>query len=91
MVTAICGGDIDFFKDGNKSILVVGFQSGQIEVRQSTGEIVHTTKVEGNGAIAKIFFYDYRMSGQKQVIVVTTTGRIQGYQVTQNLKQYDMS
>lgn len=31
------------------------------------------------------------MNGQKQVIVVTTKGVIQGYSVTKNLEQYDLA
>lgn len=62
LVTAICGCDIDLHGDGNK-LMLVGFESGQIEVRKHlSGEIVHTAKLE-KGTIAKIFYYDYRTSG----------------------------
>lgn len=47
-----------------------------------SGEIVHTTKVEDEGSIAKLFYYDYKMSGSKQLVVVTTNGFIQGYEIT---------
>lgn len=61
-VTAICGCDIDVYGDQQK-LLVIGFESGSIEVRKSfSGEIIFETKVEDS--IAKIFFYDYRMNGQ---------------------------
>lgn len=82
LVTAICGCDVDIHGDGNK-VLVVGFQSGALEVRKDiSGDILHQTKIEDAGQIAKIFYYDYRMNGQKQVVVVTTTGKIQGFSLT---------
>ena len=62
-VTAICGCDVDVFGNGQK-LLVLGFESGQIEVRSHiSGENVFTRKIEGAGSVAKIFFYDYRMNG----------------------------
>ena len=62
-VTAICGCDVDIFGNGQK-LLVLGFESGQIEVRSHiSGENVFTRKIEGAGSVAKIFFYDYRMNG----------------------------
>jgi hypothetical protein len=46
--------------------LIIGFESGQLEVRTHiSGEMIFTTKIEDAGAIGKIFFYDYRMNGQK--------------------------
>lgn len=46
VVTAICGCQQDLFGDGEK-LLIVGFKSGQIEVRKhKSGEIVHTTSLE---------------------------------------------
>jgi len=63
LVTAICGCNQDIYGDGEK-LLVVGFQSGSLEVRKhSSGEVIHNTAIEGGGAITKIFFYDYRMNG----------------------------
>ena len=38
-----------------------------------------------------MFYYDYKMSGSKQLVVVTTNGFIQGFEITQNLKQFDIS
>ena len=44
-------------------MLVIGFESGSIEVRKSySGDVIFETKVEDS--VAKIFFYDYRMNGQ---------------------------
>lgn len=72
--------------------MVIGFSSGQVEVRKhKSGEIVHTVNIEDAGAIAKVFYYDYRMAGEKQVVVVTTSGIIKGFSVTTNLKQYDIT
>ena len=91
LVTAICGIDMDYAKDGNK-LMIVGFQSGQIEVRKHlAGDIAFTTKIDNAGSIAKIFYYDYRMSGQKQIVIVTTTGFIQGYNITFDLKSFDIT
>lgn len=39
----------------------------------------------------RIFFYDYRMNGQKQVVVVTEKGIIQGFSLTKNINKYDLS
>lgn len=91
LVTAICGCDVDLFGDGQK-LMIVGFQSGVIEVRKAfSGEIVHSLKVsDGEGAIAKIFFYDYRMNGSAQVVAVTSTGLIKGYSLTSK-KTVDLS
>lgn len=62
-VTAICGCDLDIFGNGQK-LLIVGFESGQLEVRTHiSGEMVYSTKVENAGSIGRIFFYDYRMNG----------------------------
>ena len=70
----------------------MGFLSGQVEVRKHlSGEVIHQTKMEEDSAIANIFFYDYRSNGQNQVIIVTTSGLIKGFTLTQNLKQYDLS
>jgi len=66
--------------------------SGSVEVREHlSGQLVCQTKIENTGSISKIFYYDYRMSGQPQVIVVTEQGLIQGYTLTQNAKQYDLT
>ena len=73
-------------------LLIVGFQSGTLEVRKAqTGDIVFTTKLEGSGSVAKVFFYDYRMSGSKQVVVVTTTGKIIGYTIQSQSQQTQVS
>ena len=86
LVNSICGCDIDLYGDGQK-LLVIGFNSKQVEVRKhKSGEIVHTVNVDDTGVIAKVFYYDYRMAGEKQVVVVTTSGVIKGYSVTTNLK-----
>jgi Bardet-Biedl syndrome 2 protein len=85
-VSAICGCDKDVYGDGQK-LLIVGFESGQIEVRKHTsGDIIFTTIIDNSGYISKLFYFDYRMSGAKQVIAVTSKGFIQGYSVNQNLK-----
>lgn len=91
LVTAICGCDQDLFGDG-QNLLFVGFQSGNLEVRKDrSGEIVYTTKVgEGDTPISKIFFYDYRMQGQKQVIAVLADGLVKGFSISSN-KSVDLS
>lgn len=91
LVTAICGCDQDLFGDG-QNLLFVGFQSGNLEVRKDkTGEIIYTTKVgEGDSQISKIFFYDYRMQGQKQVIAVLANGLVKGFSISSN-KSVDLS
>ena len=48
-VTAICGCDVDIFGDREK-LLVVGFESGQIEVRKHiSGEVVFQVGIENSG------------------------------------------
>ena len=57
-VTALCG--VDFSADGTNKLLVVGFESGYVEVRKHrSGEVVYSTNLEGSGGITKLFFYDY--------------------------------
>ena len=52
IVTSICGCDQDIYGD-NQKLLIIGFQSGQIEVRKhASGEVIHTTSIEGGGAIS---------------------------------------
>jgi len=90
LVTAMCGANEDVFGDKQK-VLVIGFESGQIEVRKHLGEVVFQTRIPDSGAISQLFFYDYRMSGSSQVIAVTSKGIIQGYQLTPNLKQFNQT
>lgn len=90
-VTALCGCDIDLHKDGNR-LLVVGFSSGAIELRKDqSGDVLFQTKIDGAGGIAKLFYYDYRMSGQQQVVAVTTTGKIQGYNISHTKATADLT
>ena len=93
IVTSICGANVDLYGDGQQ-LLVIGFQSGKIEVRRSlTGEVCYASdqlKASG-GAIAKIFFYDYRMAGKPQVVVVTSKGLIHGYTLQRSTKQFDIA
>lgn len=90
-MTAICGCDIDLHRDGNR-LLVVGFSSGGIELRKDqSGDVLFQTKVDGAGGIAKLFYYDYRMSGEKQVVAVTTTGKIQGFNISQTKATTDLT
>lgn len=84
LVTAICGCDLNLYGD-NQRLMVVGFQSGVVEVRKDkSGDIVCSMKVGDGDAIAKIFYYDYRMSGTKQIVVVTSTGIIKGFSLSAN-------
>lgn len=83
LVTAICGCDTDIF--GDEKVMIVGFQSGVVEVRKDkSGDIVSSLKVGDGDPIAKILYYDYRMSGNKQVVVVTSTGIIKGFTLSAN-------
>ena len=85
-VTAVCGCNIDIGGTG-QLLIVAGYMSGAIEVREHlTGKVLFTTKLDDQGSISNIFFYDYRMQGSNQVIVVTEQGLIQGYTVTKNAK-----
>jgi hypothetical protein len=59
-----------------------------VEVRKHLGEVVYQTKVEG-GAVSKIFYYDFRMSGSNQVIVVTEKGSVQGFTIQVDSKGKD--
>ena len=64
-MTAICGCDIDIEGKGQR-LVAVGFMSGAIEIREHlSGKLIHQTKIEESGAISNIFYYDYRMQGQK--------------------------
>lgn len=75
-VTALCGCNIDLFENG-QLLVVIGFANGKIEVREHlSGKVIHETKIEGSGHISNIFFYDYRMSGQPQIIAITAKGII---------------
>jgi len=86
LATAICGCDIDLVGNG-QFLVIVGFLSGAIEVREHlSGKVIYQTKVEESGGISNLFYYDYRMSGQPQVVIVTLNGIIQGYNMTKNIK-----
>ena len=51
--------------------LVVGFEDGTIEVRKHRkGTLVHSVTLQSNAAVAKVFYYDYRNNGNKQLIAV---------------------
>lgn len=72
-VTSIAG--IDFQIEG-QFCLAVGFDNGVIEVRtHRTGELISSVTIspQSNGKvnpIVKLFYYDYRMQGNKQVVAV---------------------
>ena len=85
-MTAICGCNVDLFGKG-QLLVVAGFMSGAIEVREHlSGQVLQQTKIEDSGCISDIFFYDYRMSGEPQIVIVTQKGIIQGYTLTKNAK-----
>jgi len=84
-VTALAG--MDFAIDG-QMCLAVGFDNGTIEVRKHrTGDLVCSVKIanQDNGKdnpVVKLFYYDYRLQGNKMVIAVGRNGLIQGYTVS---------
>ena len=83
-VTALLG--VNFDVDG-QYIVVIGFQSGSIEARKHrTGEILHKTSLPS--AISQLFYYDYRMEGQPQVIAVDAEGEVKGMNITRNVRQF---
>lgn len=67
--------------------LAVGFDNGTIEVRKHrTGELLCEVQLarQDNGQenpVVKLFYYDYRMQGNKQIVAVGRNGLIQGYTV----------
>lgn len=59
--------------------MVVGFENGTVEVyKHRSGELLHSLKV-GTKAIQKLFYYDYRQAGSKQIISVDAEGNIKGF------------
>jgi len=75
--------------------LAIGFDNGTIEVRKHrTGDLVSTVKLNQqiNGKdnpVAKLFYCDYRMQGNKQVVAVGKDGLIQGYTVAISTSQIE--
>ena len=67
--------------------LAIGFDNGTIEVRKHrSGDLICSVKLakQENGhdnPVVKLFYYDYRMQGNKQVVAVGRNGLIQGYTV----------
>jgi Bardet-Biedl syndrome 2 protein len=89
-VAAICGCSTDVFGDG-RGLLVVGFSSGVIQVhRGSDGEMINRIDTIKE-PIAQLLFDDFRMMGKKQVIAVTTRGKVFGFNVQKSLKQLDIA
>ena len=84
-VTTLAG--LDFQIDGGMC-LAIGFDNGVIEVRKHrTGDLISSVKLanQSNGnanSVVKVFYYDYRMQGSKQIVAVGQDGLIQGYTVT---------
>jgi Bardet-Biedl syndrome 2 protein len=84
-VSALLG--VDFEKDGDWQ-LMVGYQSGKFEVRTtSAGNCTYTANM--GSTISKIMYEDYRMEGNKQVIVCNTDGDVKGFTLTQNASAYE--
>ena len=76
--------------------LAIGFDNGTIEIRKHrTGELLHSVKA-GNHQIQKLFYYDYRLSGEKsssggkQLIAVDSEGNVKGFTVSANIKQFEL-
>lgn len=76
--------------------LAVGFDNGTIEIRKHrTGELLHSVKA-GDKPIQKLFYYDYRLSGEKsssggkQLIAVDSEGNVKGFTVSANIKQFEL-
>lgn len=71
-VTSIVG--MDFDMDGEME-LVVGFDDGTIEVRKHrSGDLVHTVNLPQGTPVSKLVYYDYRMTGNKQMIAIGKNG-----------------
>ena len=86
---------IDFTID-EQMHLAVGFDNGTIEIRKHrTGELLHSVKA-GDKPIQKLFYYDYRLSGEKsssggkQLIAVDSEGNVKGFTVSANIKQFEL-
>ena len=89
-VTALVG--MDFETGDNQLQLVVGFEDGLIEVRKHrSGDLLHSVHLPGeiHAPIANLFYYDFRMSGSKQLIGVDAEGRVAGYSVSKDLTRLE--
>lgn len=65
---------MDFDLDGEME-LVVGFDDGSIEVRKHrSGDLIHTVNLSGGTPVSKLVYYDYRMTGNNQIIAVGKNG-----------------
>ena len=90
-VTSIIG--LDFETDGQFH-MAIGFDNGEIEVRNhKKGELVNKVRLSkmANGkypAVSKLFYYDYRMQGQRQVIAVGQDGSVVGFSVSESNKDF---
>lgn len=82
-----CLGGYDIDGDGIDE-LITGWSNGKIDARNNrTGEIIFKD-ILGHG-VAGIVTGDYRKAGRNQLIVVSQTGEVRGYDatsLTQNLK-----
>lgn len=67
----------DLLNSGNKN-LITGWKNGNITIRNlSNGEIIHKDSL--NSPIAGNFLYDYRLIGKEELIFITESGEIVGY------------
>lgn len=74
-VTSIVGMDFGF---DNQMQLVIGFESGLIEVRRHrTGELIDTQQL--STAVSGLFYYDYRQQGSKQLLALDRNGSVRGF------------
>jgi len=69
-VTSLMG--LDFNNDGRCDVLL-GFENGRVEVREDVGGSIIFKKTFGAG-ISKILYEDFRMQGNKQIIICTADG-----------------
>jgi Bardet-Biedl syndrome 2 protein len=73
-VTSMACGDI--LENGTQT-LILGWSNGKIELRSvKKGEEIYKKQIKQ--PIAKVFFEDYRLEGKKQLIAVTTSGKVVG-------------
>lgn len=86
-ITALLG--VDFEMDGSHQVMI-GYQSGKFEVRNSTtGDV--TYKANMSSTVSKIMYEDYRLEGFPQVIVCNTDGDIKGFNLTLNVADYELT
>ena len=86
-ITSLLG--VDFEMNGSQQVMI-GYQSGKFEVRNSTsGEVTYKSNM--SSTVSKIMYEDYRLEGYPQVIVCNTDGDIKGFNLTLNTEAYELN